>query len=48
MMNFAFLSIDDLELQIYSSEKKLTKKNEKYRKLKLKNSINETEFAVKI
>lgn len=40
MMNFAVLSIDDLELQIYSSGKKLTKKNEKYRKLKLKNSIN--------
>ena len=36
MADSEILSIDNMELLICSSEEKLTKKNEKYRELKLK------------
>lgn len=48
MAGSEILSIDDMELLICSSEEKLTKKNEKYRELKLKNPVDGNEFAVKI
>ena len=47
-MNLEILSIDEMELLICSSEEKLTRNNEKYRELKLKNSVDGNEFVVKI
>ncbi|MBO7453798.1 MAG: TraI domain-containing protein [Alphaproteobacteria bacterium] len=48
MADFEARDIDNMDLLICSSEEKLTKKSEKYRELKLKNSIDGIEFVVKI